>query len=370
MTDLVHHGDGDISMFEIGTILLRHRWRIARWTVVGAIVATASVVTRPALYRASASFAPQGTDATRSGLASLAGQFGAALPSGGQTLSPDYYARLLKSRELLRRIAADTFAVHELGGRRVAFPGLFEIKSPSAIEREDRAVLILSKMVNTSVSKTTGIVDFSVASRWRSVSIAMVNALIDGVNDFNQRTRQAQAAAERKFVEGRLAIATAELRAAEDRVEQFLRSNKQFSSSPELALQRDRLQSDVEQRRQVFTTLTQSYEEVRIREVRDTPVVTVIESPSAPATPEPRGRTKVLLLGIMVGGFIRHDPPAAVGYDGAATRDGRRGGSRIAASSRRLQTRSWSAIALDSASVAALTSHVRIPPPLVSGSNQ
>ena len=38
-----------ISIFEIGTLLLRNRWRVARWAVAGALVALALVWTRPAL---------------------------------------------------------------------------------------------------------------------------------------------------------------------------------------------------------------------------------------------------------------------------------------------------------------------------------
>jgi tyrosine-protein kinase Etk/Wzc len=136
------------------------------------------------------------------------------------------------------------------------------------------------------------------------VSIGIVQALVTGVNEFNQNSRQSQASAERKFVEGRMAIANAELRAAEDRMEGFLRSNRQYVNSPDLTLQRERLQREVIQRQQVYSQLAQSYEEVRLREVRDTPVITIIEPPSAPALPEPRGRSKVVFLGIMLGGFV------------------------------------------------------------------
>ncbi len=304
MTSVSARNDGEMSLFEIGAIILRGRYRVAIWTIAGALISASLVITRPPLYRATVSFAPQGNDASKAGLAGIASQFGVALPAGSQTLSPDYYAKLLKSNELLRRIAADSFVVPELGKRKLAFSDLLELKSSNALERQDKSVFQLGQMVNTSVSKATGIIDVTVDTKWRSVSIAIAQALIDGINDFNQRTRQAQAGAERRFIEGQLALATNELRAGEDRLEEFLHSNKQFTSSPELALQRDRLQADVDQRRQVFNSLTQSYQEVRLREVRDTPVITVIETPSAPGTPEPRGRSKVVLLGIILGGFV------------------------------------------------------------------
>jgi uncharacterized protein involved in exopolysaccharide biosynthesis len=99
-------------------------------------------------------------------------------------------------------------------------------------------------------------------------------------------------------------LAGADLRSAEDRLQDFLKSNRQFASSPDLTFERDRLQRYVALKQQVFTSLTQSYEDVRIREVRDIPVITLLESPSVPTLPEPRKRLFGLLVGILLGALI------------------------------------------------------------------
>jgi uncharacterized protein involved in exopolysaccharide biosynthesis len=294
----------DFSLLAMGTTLLRQRWRIVRWMGIGAMVAAIWVFLRPPLYSASASFVPQVSDASRSGLASLAGQFGVSLPTGNQTTSPDFYVRLLKSRVLLENIVRDTLLVSELGGQRIPFLDLFKVKGQNQRSREENGVRELTRDVSAVASKTTGLVELSVRTRWASVSSAVAGAFVDGVNDFNRRTRQGQAAAERKFVEDRLSAASSVLRAAEDRLEKFLRDNRQFAGSPELTFQRDRLQRDLSLQQQVFTSLTQSYEEVRIREVRDTPVITVVETPSLPTQPEPRWRLLGTLLGAIMGALV------------------------------------------------------------------
>jgi len=296
----------EFSLLALGATLLRNRWRIARWGLAGATIAALIAFTKAPIYLASASFIPQNqSDPTRSGLANLAGQFGVALPGSNQALSPEFYSRLLKSRELLIRVAADTIVVREKAGRRIPFLDLFEISGPTERARQEQGVRVLTgTLVNVSVAKPTGVVELSVGTRWPSVSLAIVTDLINGVNDFNQRMRQEQAGAERRFVEGRLEIAGADLRASEDRLEDFLRNNRQFANSPDLTFQRDRLQRDLTLKQQMFTTLTQSYEEVRIREVRDTPVITVVESPSVPTLPESRRRGTAILLGLVFGAFI------------------------------------------------------------------
>ena len=295
--------EGEISMLALGTSLLRHRWRVIRWSAACALVAGIVAFTRPAVYTATASFVPQGNDVSRSGLANLAGQLGMALPPSNQSLSPEFYAKLLESRVLLLPIVSDTIAVHEIGKRVPVLELLGVDKSMGFARAQEAGLKALQKVVTSSVTKTTGVVAVTVASKWPSVSLAITTALIDGVNNFNQRTRQGQAAAERRFVEGRLAVAASDLRAAEDRLQVYLATNRNLGS-PELQMQRDRLQRDVTLRQQVYTSLTQSYEEARIREVRDTPVITLFESPWVGANPESRGRLRWMLVGLILGAFL------------------------------------------------------------------
>lgn len=305
MTEANPSGDREISFLVIGTRLLRYRGRILRWMLVGGVLAGLSVLTKPVVYVATASFIPQGSnDAGRSGLAGLAGQFGVSFPSTTQSLSPEFYANLLKSRVLLAPISHDTLTVSELSGKRVAFTELVKIHEASPGIREESGIRALQGMVGVAIDKMTGVVNLSVSSPWRSVSLAIAAKLVNGVNDYNERTRQGQAAAERKFVEGRLALAGADLRAAEDRYAEFLRTNRDLGNSSELAMRRDRLQRDLNFRQQVFTSLTQSYEEARIREVRDTPMITMFEPPSVPTYPAARGRLKRALLGLVLGGLF------------------------------------------------------------------
>ncbi len=87
----------ELSLFALGIITLRNRWRIARWMVAGGALAALAAFTKPALYVASTSFIPEGNDPSRSGLASIAGQFGVALPTGNQSQSPDFYTMGRKS---------------------------------------------------------------------------------------------------------------------------------------------------------------------------------------------------------------------------------------------------------------------------------
>ena len=58
--------------------------------------------------------------------------------------------------------------------------------------------------------------------------------------------------------------------------------------SPELALEEQRLERAVVMRQQVYTTLVQLYEQVRLDALRNTPVITVVEPPEVAARPDSR----------------------------------------------------------------------------------
>jgi uncharacterized protein involved in exopolysaccharide biosynthesis len=54
-------------------------------------------------------------------------------------------------------------------------------------------------------------------------------------------------------------------------------------------------------RQSLVTAMAQAFEQARIDEVRNTPVITVIDQPAPPALPDSRGRVLILALGLTLG---------------------------------------------------------------------
>jgi uncharacterized protein involved in exopolysaccharide biosynthesis len=127
--------------------------------------------------------------------------------------------------------------------------------------------------------------------------------LLQAIALFNMDTRQSQAAAERRFIGDRVDSARDSLHAAETDLQLFLESNRQWENAPLLIFQHDRLQREVMLYQSVLTTLVQSYEQASITEVRDTPVITVLQEPFLPPGRDPRGTVLRAVLGIVLGGM-------------------------------------------------------------------
>jgi uncharacterized protein involved in exopolysaccharide biosynthesis len=252
-------------------------------------------------YEVSTTFVPQTSSSLpSSGLALAASQFGIQLPnmSNDNSWGPPVYAELLESQDLLEPLALDTIMVPELANSRRAVMDLLDIPAdiPPA-ERAQRTVRELRKHVSAVEDKRLSAVVLTVTTNWPTVSLEMTKRLVDAVTRFNQSTRKSQAGAERLMADSLAGEAERELRASEDRLQSFMQANR-VTGSPNLRFEEDRLQRQVSLRQAVFTSLVQSREEARIREVRETPVLTVLKSPRKPVTSKPRRAvTKAILLG-------------------------------------------------------------------------
>lgn len=278
---------------------LRHRRLIVACGAAAFLLVGGVAILRPRTYTSTARFMPQATESNLSRLSGIAATLGVAVGGTDPGSSPAFYSDLLRSRDILRRTVETRyrFATDEdsLSGTLIE---LFRVKGPSAAIRRDVATRALLKNIEVLVSRETGTIDLEVSTPWPELSRQVAARMIGLVSEFNLNRRQTKAGAERRFAETRVGEARDSLRAAEAALESFLQRNREYRNSPQLMFAYDRLDREVTMRQQLYTTLTQSYESARIDEVRNTPVITLMESPDLPARPDAR---LALVKGVLAG---------------------------------------------------------------------
>jgi uncharacterized protein involved in exopolysaccharide biosynthesis len=295
---------GELSVWALASVFLRHRILIAALAILGGIVAFTFALSQPRVYASSATFIPQSNPSALAGVALAASQLGISIPSGNAgSWGPPMYLELLRSRELLEPILRDTVVVAEMGNRAVPVAELLKVPAPTAALRTEASVARLRSMIVASDAKTLGGVKVRITSAWPSVSFWLTNRVVRGVNDFNIQTRKSQSVEELRFVTSQAVEAESALRAAESRLLGFLQSNR-MTVSPQLTFERDRLQREVALRQDLQTSWLKSREDARIRAVRESPVITVFESPRVAASPEPRHAVRNAALGTIIGGTL------------------------------------------------------------------
>jgi uncharacterized protein involved in exopolysaccharide biosynthesis len=252
----------------------------------------------------SAVFLPQTRAGGQSALSGLAAQFGLVLPLD-QGESVMLYVQLLRSPMLLDSLAVTDFTPGDgLAPASGMLLDLFKIKGATLPLRREAAVRALSRAITVSFSRESGTVRFEVRARSPALARGVAVTTLELLNRFNLERRSQKGRAEREFVEGRVAAARDELRNAEDQYRIFLQENRSdFRASPRLAVEQDRLQREVTLRQQLYTTLSQAFEQARLEEIRNTPALTVVEEPMLPARPARRGTVAAGVVG-WVAGFV------------------------------------------------------------------
>ncbi|HEX6617594.1 MAG TPA: Wzz/FepE/Etk N-terminal domain-containing protein [Gemmatimonadales bacterium] len=292
---------GEVSLLALLNVFLRYRGLIAGTAV--ALAAAVSIITLliPRTYTAHSTITPQ-SRRPMSSLSGLAAQFGLLMPPTEAGQSPAFYADLLTSRELLGDVVDTPFEYpSDTGLVRGTLIDIYRAKGRTPALRRDAAIRRLENDVEANTVQKTGVIEVEVQARNPVLAQRISQRLIELLNDFNLHTRQSQAAAERQFTEQRLGEVRRDLRQAEDALQGFLQRNRDYRNSPQLSFEQDRLQRQMSLEQQLFTTLAEAFEQAKIEEVRDTPVITVVETPEAPVRPDPRGLLRNGLLALFLG---------------------------------------------------------------------
>ena len=296
---VVHEADDDIPLIAFLNVILRYR----RVVLLSALVWIAVTVAAGLLfggYRAQAVFAPvMGSQSPLGDVASLAAKFG--INVAGAAGSPvGFYADLPTTDGLLSQLAETQFSFPaEAGGRDTVSGTLVTLLKASGDTPEELvqdAVDHLQRKIDVTSDLGAGTVTVKTVAPWPILAEKMTRRILDLVNVFNVEELQSQARAERAFIEDRMHAAQRELEDAEDQLEAFLTQNRTYQTSPKLTIEAGRLQRRIDLRQQTYATLVGEYEEARIREIRNTPVITVVDPPEGSA----RVRFKVLVL-VLVG---------------------------------------------------------------------
>jgi len=164
-----------------------------------------------------------------------------------------------------------------------------------------KAVLGIRKRVKVTLNKSNGIVTVDFSDRDPHLAAGFLSALLGVLNELNTTVRQTQAGGVRRFLEIRIADAKGELQAAEEDLASFRHRNVRFERAPLLALEETRLQRRIRLCEAIFLTLSQQYEFARIDEARDTPTLSIIEPPIAPALASSAGPRPLGLIGGLLG---------------------------------------------------------------------
>ena len=256
-----------LSVIRLMTVLLSRRRVIVTTTLVALSAMLIVAVVAPRSYSSTVSFLPQERSPSLADLTGVVPPAGLVLP-GFSDQSSAFYADLLQSEDLLRRaVLADYDVVDDStdAGARQDGPRtlveIFEIESDDAEAGAERAIQRLRKAISARTDRETGVIRYTVTTRSPELSRQIADVLLRLISEFDLERR---------------------------RLAGFLERNRNFRNSAQLVFDHDRLQRDVAFHHQLLASLAEAFERARIMEVRNTPVLTVMDHARARRLPDPR----------------------------------------------------------------------------------
>lgn len=296
------HAEGpreETSLLGFVNVLLRHRGLIAVCSLAGGAILGLTSLQTNRMYLSYTTFTVRGSRAAPSGIAA---QLGLTAGTSAETQTPAFYGELVTSRAILGPVARKTYTISTPTGqvqRPLAYFFGIDEKNPGVAAA--RALdMLTSRVAILEIGRTGVITVVARAERPQIAQQILQNVLVE-VDAYNLAQRRKRAAAERDFIERRLADAAATLASAEGQLSNFLQTNREYSSSPVLQMENDRLQRVVRMRQQIYTGMAQSLEQAKIEEVRDLPTISVIDPPEAALSPERPLAIRRSLLGLIAG---------------------------------------------------------------------
>ena len=270
-------------------IRLTTHWRLlVAGPLALAIVVVVVGLLLPRRFTVSASFVPAVPEGGSSQLAGVAASFGVAVSTGAALQTPQLYAELAVSNRVLRAVVTGRLSPSDEGSIAGSLIDYYRIAESEPLRRRDLAVRRLRAELDVQANVRTGLVRVSTRQPSPAVAAAIVASVLREIGEFNVSARRSRSGAEREFVEARLQIARSELLETEARLERFLERNREYRGSTGLVFEHERLQRAVALRQGVVVTLATALEQARIDEVRNTPVVTMVELPEPPGLPDSR----------------------------------------------------------------------------------
>jgi len=291
----------EISVVGLVNVMLRHRVIIVGLMLLFGFYNGFKSVTSGKSYTVESQFLVKGSRSAGQ-LGSFAAQFGLNIGGGDATSSPQFYLDLLESKGILWPIAQKTYTVRtDTGTITGNLIKIYNIKDPRPIVVRAKVIDALKGAISSASSLKTGVITVFVRSGRPDLAMQISTNLLSEINVWNLARRQEQAAGERVFVQGQMDEKRADLRQSEAALRDFLERNRLYVQSPELILEKNRLQSEVNAKNSLYVSMVQAYETARIEEVRDLPVISVIEPPEMPIQPDARGGLKKTLMGLLIG---------------------------------------------------------------------
>lgn len=276
-------------------------WIPMRNGLVAAILMALVAVFLPNWYQSQVLILPPGGQSQNS-IQGLAATLGLGLSGLGQDPTVNY-GDILKSRWVGDQLLQETFDFHQRGWRF----GRPEARHETLLhyldaENLDRGMARLSNLISFRKDLKTGLITLSVETKSPDLSQRVAGRATELLNEFLTQKIQTSGTVKAQYATDRLREAEGEFDRAEKALKAFMEVNRsyQMSADPSVRLKGQRLEADLNQERQLLSTLSLNKEQALLDAKNDTPVLNILDSANLPIEKSRPVRSLMVITAFLV----------------------------------------------------------------------
>ncbi|MDC1032343.1 Wzz/FepE/Etk N-terminal domain-containing protein [Candidatus Marinimicrobia bacterium] len=238
---------------------------------------------------------------------SLANNFGMNMPDNNQNFN---ITDVVKSRLIANKVLNQKWTT-KVGKKidlyhlwKIDKKPIFNLFSNSDIDtayNKEKAIKIFSKCVDVIENRMTGLIQINVKLEDPLISANIANFIGKQVQLYIQKENSAQSTIEKLFISERLSIVKNELEKSELELKIFKERNRGYEDSPELFMVFSRIFREEQAKQRVYLTLQQQLELARIEEVKQSPIIHILDSAIAPSRKSSPNRLLFLIFSSFIG---------------------------------------------------------------------
>lgn len=293
-----HNKEQDIFFYL--RILYKHRYYIANISAIFVVISIIYVFVAPPIFTSYVTILPtyeSEQTAQLSYLRNLAGQFGITqMPvKNVSELFPD----IIKSRKLIYSVLQKRFYFQDDS---LSLLDILKIQDGDLNSRLFFGYESLIKSISLSRDVRSNITKLEVSSKFPKLAADIATSIVEELDSYNRNQRTTKARENRGFIERRLTVTEDSLRTADYKLKEFRERNKGgFENSPELQMVFGQLMRELKKWEEIYYTLVSEYEIAKIQEIRDTPIINVLDEAIVPVKKSAPKRAFIVMLSLIIG---------------------------------------------------------------------
>ena len=166
---------------------------------------------------------------------------------------------------------------------------------------KEKAIKKFNDRISVTEDRLSGLIKISANLEDPLVASEVANYIGDQVQFYIQKENSAQSTKEKVFISERLSIVKEELELSESQLKDFKERNRGYEDSPELFMLFSRFFREVEVKKEVYLTLQQQLELARIEEVKQSPILHILDHAVPPTKKSSPKRILFLVISAFIG---------------------------------------------------------------------